>query len=180
MVNEDYVITGGPCSGKSTIITALHQRGFVVVPESAREVLRVGSANPLVDNYEFQRHVLEQQKVFERLNPGSPRFLDRSLHDSIGYCKFWGNEIPPDVMKAISRRKYAKVFFLEPVGDYTKDAQRKETPEQAIQIAKCVEEGYISAEFTPIKVQAFSESRRTSIKKRLEFILDHVGNGTQI
>ena len=177
-MNEDYVITGGPCCGKSTIITALHKRGFVVVPESAREILRVGSADPTEDNYEFQRHVLEQQRVFERLNPGSPRFLDRSLHDSIGYCKFWGNEIPPDVMKAISRRKYAGVFLMDQLKEYKMDAQRTETPEQAAEISRLVEEGYISQGIIPIRVATFSDARRASIKKRLEFILHHVGNGT--
>lgn len=177
---EDYVITGGPHCGKSTIIKALQQRGFAVVPEAAREVIRLGHAYPWENNYSFQCYMMDMQRRLEAKFPGEPRFLDRALHDSIGYCKFWKNRIPLKVQEKLKRRTYADVFFLDPVGDYQGDAERKETQKQARDIARFVEEGYISAGFTPIRVPAFNCSKRTSIKKRLELILNHVRNRTQV
>jgi CYTH domain-containing protein/predicted ATPase len=57
-------VTGGPCSGKTTLLAAIESRlaafgmHTIVVPEAATEVIRAGISPKLVGNREFQRGLL--------------------------------------------------------------------------------------------------------------------------
>ena len=37
-----FVIAGGPCSGKTSLIQALRERGFETVPETAEQMIKTG------------------------------------------------------------------------------------------------------------------------------------------
>ena len=49
MTAEFIVITGGPCSGKTTIIQALARTGYTTVPEAATELIE----DPALENLIF-------------------------------------------------------------------------------------------------------------------------------
>ena len=62
MTADFIVISGGPCSGKTTVIDALAERGHATIPEAATELIR----DPAFDQLrtaprEFQLQVLLRQ-----------------------------------------------------------------------------------------------------------------------
>ena len=122
MTNEWYVIAGGVCSGKTTLVNELREKGYVVVSETARELIDEGMTQGLSleeargDVLTFQRRVLERQMEKENMLPEAvPVFLDRGIPDSRAFLKFSNIEEPEDVTCAIESASYKKVFLLEPV-----------------------------------------------------------------
>ena len=56
--NRFHVLTGGPGAGKTTLVEALHEKGFATTHEAGRGVIREemqagGDALPWLDREEF-------------------------------------------------------------------------------------------------------------------------------
>jgi len=86
-----HVITGAPCSGKTTVIRELEQLGYPVVHEVARayidERLKTGETIDRIkaDILSFERHILYKKIAIEQsLFKEETVFLDRAVPDSIG------------------------------------------------------------------------------------------------
>ena len=98
MTAKFIVITGGPCSGKTTIIDALAGRGHTTVPEAATELIEDPGLEDLRTNpREFQLQVLlrqleNEQRVLETASADSVVFLDRGVGDGFGYLRYHGIE----------------------------------------------------------------------------------------
>ena len=63
-----YVITGGPCTGKTTILNDLHEKGYRVLHEIARKVIEEKQKTnkdylPTTDINEFQQLLLDAQRT---------------------------------------------------------------------------------------------------------------------
>jgi predicted ATPase len=62
--NQWYVITGAPCSGKTSVIHELEKRGYHIVTETARAHIEKQLAKGLTlsqikeDELAFERHIL--------------------------------------------------------------------------------------------------------------------------
>ena len=39
-ITDIYVIAGGPCSGKTSILKALNEKGYETVPETAEQMIK--------------------------------------------------------------------------------------------------------------------------------------------
>jgi len=172
-MHGDYVITGGPCCGKSTLIKALEKRGFTIVPEAATEVIEEqlhinGTALPTKDNYRFQVLLAERQIPRENRGDMKPRFLDRSIVDSAGYCTYQGTPLPSIVLEGIHAARYSAVFFLEQLPFYENNKVRWENAEQARQLSGFIYGSYVKHGFIPIKIPA------TPLEHRIEEVLRHV------
>jgi predicted ATPase len=120
MTSNWYVITGGPSSGKTTMVNLLRQRGYHTTIEHARHYIdlqRLGGrsvADIRSRQLEFQRSVLAMQLEQEAaLEPDEIVFLDRALPDSLAYYRFL--DLPPDpaLSEALTRVGYRKVFLLD-------------------------------------------------------------------
>lgn len=99
-VSNWYVITGGPSSGKTTMVNLLRRRGFRTTIEHARHYIdlqRLGGhsiAEIRSRQLEFQRNVLSMQLEKEAaLDPDEIVFVDRALPDSLAYYRFLN--LPP-------------------------------------------------------------------------------------
>ena len=118
------VITGAPCSGKSTVISGLREAGFACVDEAARTLIETELAagktlaQIRADEAAFQRRVIEEKRNIERaLTPTNAYFLDRAMPDSIAYFKLKG--LDPDPIIELSKEfHYSFVFHLDrlPIG----------------------------------------------------------------
>ena len=115
-----YVITGGPSSGKTTMVDLLRKRGYRTTIEHARhytDLQRLGGrsvADVRSRQLEFQRGVLSMQIQQEaELDPDEVVFLDRALPDSLAYYRFL--DLPADrlLLDALQRVGYRKVFLLD-------------------------------------------------------------------
>ena len=97
----DFVITGGPCAGKTTGLSKLHQvftdKGYkvIIVAETATEVIVSGIVPSELPVMDFQRVIMERginkeettRKVASVFNKDVIIFYDRGLLDSKAYME---------------------------------------------------------------------------------------------
>jgi predicted ATPase len=114
-----HVITGAPCSGKTTLINQLDDKGFLTVPETGRvyvegEMAKGRTTDEILKNSAVnQRCIIELQLRFERrLRVNEVAFLDRGSPDILTYCRVLG--LDPNVLLAhCFYHRYASVFILD-------------------------------------------------------------------
>lgn len=169
-----YVFTGGPCTGKTTLLMAMKEYGYRVVEEAARVIieseLEKGKTLKDIrgDEFLFQQLALRKKIITERELPKDKViFFDRGIPDSIAYYKLCGIENDVELSKALQGVYYKKIFLLDMI-DYTRDNVRTETPEQASYVHALLEEGYKNMGFPIIKVPVLP------IPERIKFILDNL------
>jgi predicted ATPase len=122
-VQTDWrVITGPPCSGKTTLIRALEARGFPVVHEAARAwieaQLACGRSLAAIrhDAARFEGRILQRKAHIEaELAPDRLIFFDRALPDSIAYFTAANLDAGP-ARRCSLQRRYRRVYFCQPVG----------------------------------------------------------------
>lgn len=171
------VITGGPSSGKSTLIEHFKSNGYSVVPESARILIdkEIAKGKTLQeirsDEKEFQRKILQMKmKLEEQLSPQQLTFFDRGIPDSVAYYQICGGDRGDmdSVLQACQKRRYKKVFLLEQV-PFQNDYAQTEDQKRAQTISKLLYEAYTDLGYDVIKVPLFP------IKERAEIILSCIG-----
>jgi predicted ATPase len=165
------VITGGPCTGKTSLINYLESVGHTTVPEAGRlviEKLKDSFKWPAKDFRYMQLQILLKQLELESKIPVDARqvFYDRSALDNFGYCEQFGVEPPEELYEYAEKTRFDKVFHLEPIGKFTPDRVRYETPEQAREIHELIAKVYRKFGYSPIKVPL-----KDTIYERYQFIL---------
>ena len=102
-VNSDhlFVITGGPGSGKSTLIEALAGQGICTMPEAGRAIIQDqvaigGEALPWSDRRAFAELMLcwEMRSYRAALRLSGPVIFDRGVPDVLGYLHLSNLPIP--------------------------------------------------------------------------------------
>jgi predicted ATPase len=160
------VITGAPCSGKTSVIAELARRGFRVVPEAARAhieaELKRGRclAEVKADPRRFEGHIFQTKlRIEAQLPVDVPLFLDRALPDSIAYYLLEG--LDPSEPKRQSRRiRYARVFLFERL-DFVKDPVRSEDARAAARLERLIEAAYRDVGYAVIRVPVLPIPART-------------------
>jgi predicted ATPase len=165
-----YVISGGPATGKTTIIKELKKRGYKVLEEAARQVIRdderfKGKSVNEISKREFQEAIFEfQKKQLENLNFKEIIFSDRGLGDTIAYLKIYGLNVRGEIADFAKEFRYSGIFILEPLNFYVTDDLRKETKEEAEAIHREIIKTYRELGYNLIIVPFMS------VKKRVSFI----------
>lgn len=133
MNNNWYVITGGPSTGKTTLLNLLSDRGYRVVPEAARTVIDSYLAQGISveelrsDEKRFQEQVVQLKADIEAtLDPHVITFFDRGMHDSDAYLRYYDFDIEEWVSDHIQNASYKKVFLLDQLHHYKSDYARVE------------------------------------------------------
>lgn len=153
-----YVLSGGPCSGKSSLIAALSARGCPTVREASTDLIespqRVsvpGSASGSVlyrdlrrlDPLSYQRAVFHLQLERERemlealgTSPAGPIFVDRGIGDHFGYLRLAGLAPFPELVAAWPEAlaRYGAILFCELSPNYSAAEHRDEDLETAQRI----------------------------------------------
>lgn len=167
------VITGAPCSGKTSTINELEGQGYEVVHETARALINESLAKGLslsaikADELSFERNVLAAKiKAESALNPNSRVFLDRAIPDSIAYFKKAGFDIT-EPLESSSRFRYEKVFLLKRL-PFAKDAVRSEDEATAERLELLLFEYYGMLGYHVIPVPIMPPADRTA------FVLSHL------
>ncbi len=114
---KKFVISGGPASGKTTLINELEQRKYNVIEETAFKLMQ---QRPRITNWKkFNYDVFEHQIQVESeiSKDADVIFLDRCLVDSLAYMRFYQIDPPEDCKQKIREAKYQKVFFLDVLPD---------------------------------------------------------------
>tara|TARA_A100001391_G_scaffold205457_1_gene206704 strand:+ start:10543 stop:11079 length:537 start_codon:yes stop_codon:yes gene_type:complete len=140
MTNHLHVVTGGPGSGKTSLIEALTATGIRHMPEAGRAIIQDqveigGTALPWDDREAFATLMFawEMRSYREAVGAPGPVIFDRGIPDVIGYLRLSGLPVPPSFLKAAERRRYASRVFIAPPWPciFTQDAERKQTLAEA-------------------------------------------------
>jgi len=170
------VITGGPGSGKTTLINALRRQGFFCLDEVSREITE-NARKSGIDQLFLEQPLLFSEKLLEaRLNQFEEAkkhqtdfFLDRGVPDILAYMHYIGDPYPSHFIEVTKRCNYNIVFILEPWEDiYRQDSHRYENFEQAKLIYHHLNETYKAYGFQPIIVY------KGSVESRINFILNEL------
>jgi len=166
------VITGGPSTGKTSLINSLGNNGFNVFNEAARKVIQkqlINKSNkvPWDDVEGFSKLVLSEQIDDFNSATNNLIFYDRGIPDIIGYMNHGRKKIFNELKHSCLLKRYDNVFILPPWKEiYTTDNERRESFEEAELIYSQIKKAYLSSGYKPILVPF------DSIKNRMNFILN--------
>ena len=162
-----YVITGGPGSGKTTVVNHLNMLGYHTTIEHARhfidtEMITGKTVEEIRKNQkEFQRGILEMQIIQESaLSPHDLVFLDRALPDALAYYRFLNLPVDERLENALNKASYKKVFILDSL-PLVNDYARLEDESAQKQISNLITEVYESLHFPVVHVPVLSPVERT-------------------
>lgn len=177
IVRKKVIISGGPSSGKTSIINALMKQGFHCEEEFSRHIIEEGvrTGSGIVP---WDKLDLFTEKVFEgRLKQfyngdqfNQTIFYDRSIIDSIAYMEHDDEFIPQHYVQDARNLRYHFQVFITPYWNeiYTTDEQRKEPSEKAQSLEKSIIDCYKKYQYQIIFIP------KTTIEKRIEFILNNI------
>lgn len=177
MKNKRILITGGPGSGKSSVIKKLESNGHYCLHEVSREVTAEAQKEGieqlfLEDPFLFSFKLLEARVNQHHESKNSSEnhvFIDRGIPDVLAYMDYFGTDYPATFQEACRLYKYDKVFLLPPWKEiYINDNERYETFEQAEIIHSYLQKTYLGFGYEPLEVP------KNSIEKRCDFILNNL------
>lgn len=172
-------ISGGPCTGKTTLIGALQERfpeAYFVDEPATRVIERELSFAARHEDYEpkvpwlnypdFAPLAIAESEALEDVIPyeAGVTFLDRSLVDNIAYGRINGFEdLIPDVERKIWLARYSFALICQPLEQYLATEVRRETAEEALFTHAAIEEAYKESELDVVTLPPVSVADRVSL-----------------
>lgn len=177
MKTRKIVITGGPGTGKTSVIQALENSGYFCFHEVSRQIIQDAQKKgidqlflkePLLFSEMLLEGRIKQHKDAEAVDANLV-FLDRGVPDVVAYMNYFGNDYPPVFNRVCKEYLYDEIFLLPPWKEiYTSDSERYESYEQAVIIHDHLAESYASHGYRPLEVPC------GPIEDRASFILDQL------
>lgn len=176
-MQKKIVITGGPGTGKSTVIEELIRRKYNCMEEISRQVTLDAQKDGieqlfLTDPLLFSEKLLEgrtlQYQDADKLESDLV-FFDRGIPDVHAYMEFVNQSYPEKYIINSVNHKYTKIFIMPPWKDiYTSDNERYEDFEQALKIHTHLHRTYHELGYKIIEVPTGTVAART------DFILGNI------
>lgn len=172
-MNSFFVITGGPGSGKTTLIDALVKAGFHCAQESAREIIQEGKAkgkDPVSDLKQLGRDMIKTDiRLYEAVQQdGKPSFFDKSLVDSLMFLKFYQGIEDDEISELTEKYRYNKTAFITPPWPeiYVKDEERTGSSEESIQIYQALQTWYVQSGYQLVEIP------KLPVEQRVQFVIE--------
>lgn len=168
------VVTGGPGSGKSTLIDALERAGFGRTQEAGRSIIQEqvaigGSALPWLDPALFAEMMLEWEMRSYRVaeQQGGTIFFDRGVPDVAGYLRLMKLPVPEHVKKATEIFCYhARVLIAPPWEEiFRQDRERKQDFGEAVRTYEALASTYQELGYQLVELPS------TGVESRVQFVL---------
>ena len=168
------VLSGGPATGKTSLINQLAEKGYTCLPEVSREIIRAELALesdvlPWADLHAFSERVIagriEQYHAAKGVS-----FFDRSIIDSLAYMKKDGLPIPESWKSSAQNLQYFPVVFITPPWEeiFHNDNERRESWQQLLHINEYLISAYKEYDYEVVEVP------KLPIEERARFILDSI------
>ncbi|MCK5441733.1 MAG: ATP-binding protein [Maribacter sp.] len=182
---KKIVVTGGPSTGKTSVIEELERRGFHCLHEVIRsmtlaektqgEKIKIVS-NPIVsvsDPTKFNMKILNarivQFNTAKKYNDDSIVFFDRGIPDVLAYMDCFHQTYESVFDESCQHLRYDQVFLMPPWKEiHVSDNERYESFDESLRIYDCLKNTYENL------VYEVSVVPKGSILERVEFILDHI------
>lgn len=182
---KKIVITGGPGTGKTSIINELKNNNFYCFDEIIRTLTLAAKkekdpgayiSNPIAfvdDPMQFNTNLLDGRIAqFKQANAleETISFFDRGIPDVLAYMAFFNQKYGDTFINACKDNLYNHVFLLPPwKAIYKSDSERFETFEESKKIHVHLEKTYTDFGYNIINVPF------GTIKERTEHILNIIG-----
>ncbi|KTD79443.1 AAA family ATPase [Legionella waltersii] len=174
MKTNFFILTGGPGTGKTSVLTSLSQKGYLTVPEVARDIIKEqhsmgGDALHTGDRDAFLelmlRHSLSDYKMMQTQQ--DVVFFDRGMPDLAAYAKAFCHKEHQQVNQAVIQYRYnQKVFMFPPWKTiYTNDSERRQDFAESVDTYNALKEAYQQWGYTLIDVPFLD------VEDRVSFIL---------
>lgn len=177
-VKKKIVISGGPGSGKTTVINLLKQRGYCCFDEISRSIIQAGKdkgisnafkSDPLSFSQQIWQGRQKQYNAATKIDVASYVspwiFFDRGLPDVTAYLTE-DDLINCTWVTSLQSCSYDNVFLIEPVkAIYTKDNARMESFEEAFHLHQRIKVAYG-------RLASFYEVPFLSPHDRVDYILE--------
>lgn len=177
MNTKRIVITGGPGTGKTSIINELINRGYLCSEEVSRQIIldaqkkgieQLFLTEPLLFSEMLLEGRIKQFTNAEDLDEALI-FIDRGIPDIVAYMDYIGSEYPEPFVQACQAYIYDHVFILAPWQEiYKSDNERYESFDQALLIHERLLETYSKYGYELHDVPF------ETVAKRTDFILNIV------
>lgn len=184
---KKIVITGGPSTGKTSVIKYLENLGYPCLHEVIRLMTLeqkeekndlVFKTNPIVsvaDPKEFNQRILNarvsQYNSLDGIDTHESVFFDRGIPDVLAYMDCFGQAYETDFEKACTDHPYDQVFIMPPWREiHVSDNERFENFEESLQVYGCLTHSYTQLGYEVEVVP------KMAIAERATYILDSIKN----
>jgi len=173
-----FLITGGPGSGKSTLIEALRRAGYTGMAEAGRVIIRDqmevgGNGLPWSDPILFAELMLSWDvRTYHMAEQTSGTvFFDRGVVDVAGYLRLLGMAVPKHMEKAVDLFRYNKRVFIAPPWEpiFEQDRERKQDFAEAVRTYEALVTSYQKYGYELIELP------QVSVEQREQFVLERIG-----
>ena len=173
------IITGGPSTGKTSIVNELESIGYNCIHETSREIIQESLASgsdvlPWKDLLKFSERVIKQREdhYHSAVSKNSKKFtfFDRGIPDVFAYMEYDQIEIPKEFLKLGKSLRYHTKVFIAPAWKsiYENDNERVEDFKKAEQLQYFIHNTYENLGYEVVVVP------KGTIENRIGFILDHL------
>jgi predicted ATPase len=165
------VISGGPSSGKTTLLDELKTRGYSVAKEVARRIIQEqvqagGTALPWRDREAYTRLMLRDSiaSYLDHASLPGQVFFDRGIPDTLGYARLIELREDSAIREACNRYRYAARVFLCPPWEeiYTTDNERKQDFDEAVSTYHLLRTSYEECEYQVLEVPKATPGERAA------------------
>ncbi len=175
-MNQFFVLTGGPGSGKTTLIESLQKCGYSTMAEAGRAIIQDqvaigGQALPWVNPLLFAETMLSwdmrSYHVAEQMN--GLVFFDRGVVDVLGYLRLMDLQIPKHIQIAEQKFRYNRLVFIAPPWEeiFDNDGERRQDFAEAIRTYEAVSSTYVEMGYDLVELP------RSPVEDRVRFILEN-------
>jgi predicted ATPase len=173
-----FVVTGGPGSGKRSLIDRLQRNGYAGSVEAGLgiiqdQVIVGGIALPWSDPMLFAELMLswEMRSYHIAQHAAGPVFFDRGVPDVLGYLRLSGVPAPGHMERAAAVfRYYRRVFITPPWQEiFQQDRERKQGFDEAVRTYDVLVATYTTYGYELVEIP------RVSVEQRVRFVLQSLG-----
>ena len=166
-----YVITGAPCSGKTTILDRLANLGFDTSPEIGRQVIERAlsagySTEEIFSDQQLLQTIILKEKIetHSALDPTNLIVLEDGLPESLAYHRYSGLETP-GLRQVVDRYLYKKVLFFDRL-PLVNDSARPQNEEEIRKLQRAKEQAYLDLGYELVRIPVLP------VEERVAFVIN--------